>query len=199
MGDVRLWLGIALVVGSVVVGVRVMSVEDNTVLVLRAARDLSAGSAPVDLEPVRINAVAAGGEYLTEQPAAGVVVRWPITAGELVPRSAIAPSHDVQMREVSVPVDPLHAPPGLQSGDRVDVWSAPRENEPGSPTLVLSSVAVASVASDDIGIGGEIGVVLSVPAELVAAVVSASRSGVIDLVAVPLRSQVPAGIEAAGP
>ncbi len=197
-GDVRLWLGIALVVGSVVVGVRVMSVEDNTVLVLRATRDLASGSAAVDLAPVRVNTLAAGNAYLTEQPSAGHVVRWPISAGELVPRSAIASAPDVPIREVAVPVDPLHAPPGLQAGDLVDVWSAPRENEAGAPSRVLAAVTVAGVASDDVGIGGEIGVVLNVPEELVAAVVSASRSGVIDLVAVPLRSQVPADIEVAG-
>lgn len=201
LGDLRLWLGLALVVGSVVVGARVMSVDEATVVVLRATRDLAAGSVPTDLAPVRVNAQVAGGEYLSGQPPAGDVLRWPISAGELVPMSAIAAAADTQMREVTIPVDPLHAPPGLQPGDMVDVWSSPRENEPGAPALVLPTVTVAAVASEDVGLGGEIGVVLDVPAESVSGVVLASRSGVIDLVSVPIGSQVPAGVDlkAAGP
>ncbi len=201
LGDLRLWLGLALVVGSVVVGARVMSVDEATVVVLRATRDLAAGSVPRDLVPVRVNSTVAGGEYLSGQPPAGDVLRWPISAGELVPRSAIAAAADTKMREVTIPVDPLHAPPGLQSGDMVDVWSSPRENEPGAPVLVLPAVTVAAVAAEDVGLGGEIGVVLDVPAESVSAVVLAARSGVVDLVAVPLGSQVLAGVdvEAAGP
>jgi hypothetical protein len=77
----------------------------------------------------------------------------------------------------------------LQSGDLVDVWSMPRPDggaaAGGEPALVLPSAVVTSVAADSIGIGGEIAVVLEVPSAVVAAVVAATRSGVVDLVAVP--------------
>jgi hypothetical protein len=80
----------------------------------------------------------------------------------------------------------------LQAGDVVDVWSMPRPDATASdgaePDLVLPAAVVASVAEDSIGIGGEIAVVLEVPSEVVAAVVSATRTGVVDLVAVPATS-----------
>lgn len=189
IGDVRLWLGLLLVVGSVVLGARIVGAEEDTVFVLRATRDLAVGS-PVDgLVAVRVNRVAVGDQYLSEQPTSGGVLRWPVSAGELVPRSAIGFGAAEPSRQVAVPVDPLRAPPGLQSGDLVDVWSSPRESEPGSPVLVLAGVTVASVSADDRGIQGEVGVLLDVPADDVAGVVQASRSGLIDLVAVPVASQ----------
>lgn len=189
ISDARLWLGLALVVGSVVVGARMMGADDDSVAVLRASRDLAVGS-PVDgLVPVRVSRAAAGDGYLSEPPPTQSVLRWPIAAGELVPRSAVAVGPVASVREVTIPVDPLHAPPGVQSGDLVDIWSSPRESEPGGPVLVLADVTVAAVATDEFGIGGEIGVVLAVPAEEVAAVVQASRTGVVDLVKVPVGSQ----------
>ena len=191
MGDARLWLGLLLVVGSVVLGARLLGADEDTVLVLRATRDLAVGS-PVDgLVAVRVNRVAVGDEYLSEQPAPGAVLRWPVSAGELVPQSAIAFGATETLRQVAVPVDPLRSPPALQSGYLVDVWSSPRESEPGPPTLVLAGVRIVSVSADDRGIGGEIGVLLDVLADDVPAIVRASRSGVIDLVAVPVGSQSP--------
>ena len=191
VGDARLWLGLALVVGSVVLGARLLGTDDDSVLVLRATRDLAVGSPVEGLVPVRVDRAGFGEEYLVEQPPAGGVLRWPITAGEFVPRSAVVIGAAEQVREVTVPVDPLHAPPSLQGGDLVDVWASPPQAEPGGPTLVLRDVTVATVTLDDRGIGGEIGVVLNVPAADVSDLVRASRSGVIDLVAVPVRSQLP--------
>jgi hypothetical protein len=120
-----------------------------------------------------------------DQPIDGVL-RWPVLAGELVPRSAVATSPPEPTRAVTVPVDPLHAPPALQPGDRVDVWSSPADGS-GPPLLVLAAVPVAS-ASPEQGLGGEIGVVLDVPMDDVAGIVAAARSGVVDLVAVPAAS-----------
>jgi len=190
-----LWLGLALVVGSVVLGARLMSPDDNSVVVLRASRDLAVGSTLDGLVPVRISRAAAGSGYLTSQPAAGEVLRWPVAAGDLVPRSAVVDGRSEDIRDVTIPVDPLHAPPGLTSGDLVDVWSSPHENEPGDPSLVLSGVTVGAVTADDLGLGGEIGVVLHVPANDVAEVVQASRVGVVDLVAIPIGSQPVANVE----
>lgn len=94
-------------------------------------------------------------------------------------------------RRVTVAVDPLHAPADLQPGDLVDVWSTPRDPVGVSslPAPVLSGVAVASVSPDGMGLGGEIGVALDVPVGDVPATVAALRSGVLDLIAVPVSSQ----------
>lgn len=197
-GDARLWLGIVLVVVSVLVGSAVMTAGTGTVTVMSAGHDLSAGSSPDDLVPVVVNAAAAGGAYLTGEAPEGSILRWPVTAGELVPRSALASGGAPSRRLVTIPVDPLHAPPALMAGDLVDVWaSAPStSSSSGAPPVeVLAGVMVSGVAAEASGMGGEIAVVLAVPEGDVGGLVTASRSGVIDLVAVPVGSQgmVPSG------
>jgi len=186
-GDARLWLGLALVVASMLVGARLMAAGDDTVTVLRATRDLSVGARLDGLVPVRVPREAA--QLYLGQPVEGVL-RWPLLAGELVPLSAVETSPAEPTRRVTVPVDPLHAPPSLQPGDRVDVWVSPRDASgvAGLPVLVLASVPVDSASSEH-GLGGEVGVVLDVPVADVADVVAASRSGVVDLVEVPAASQ----------
>lgn len=80
---------------------------------------------------------------------------------------------------MTVPVDPLHAPPALQRGSLVDVWSVPGDPEQGG-VLVLPAVSVADVSTDALGMGGELAVVLDVPSGQVAAVVDAARGGGVD-------------------
>lgn len=188
LGDLRLWLGLVLVAGSMLVGARLMGADDDTVVVLRATRDLAVGAGLDGLAPVRVSRAAAGDLYL-EGPAPDGVLRWPVQAGELVPRSAVASGPRADSRLVTVPVDPLHAPPALQRGSLVDVWSVPGDPEQGEPGLVLPAVSVADVSTDALGMGGELAVVLDVPSGQVAAVVDAARGGGVDLVAVPASSQ----------
>jgi hypothetical protein len=48
---------------------------------------------------------------------------------------------------------------------------------------------VSAIAADSIGVGGEIGVAISIPQARAEAIIAAVRGGVIDLVAVPIESQ----------
>lgn len=198
IADVRLWGGVALLGASVVAGTLLLGQAEPTVTAWRAVRDLSAGSEPSvaggDVEPVEVSATI-GGDVYADAPPDGSRLRWPVAAGELVPRSALAAPGAADTRLVTVPVDPVHAPVGLLAGDVVDAWSTPRP-EAGTaldtaPDLVLPAARVADVSADALGLGGELAVVLEVPAELAARVVAAARSGVIDLVAVPVTSQEP--------
>ncbi len=158
----------------------------------RATRDLAPGSPPSALEPVTVSRDVAGDGYARPGDAIDGRLRWPIVTGGLLPLAALDAGARVDTRRVTVPVDPLHAPVTLQAGDIVDVWSMPRPDsgEAGgrAPALVLPAAMVTSVAADSIGITGEIAVVLEVPADVVASVVAATRSGVVDLVAVPATS-----------
>jgi len=52
--DGRLWLGVVLIIASMVVGSRLISHSDERVTVWRATHDLSIGSEPADLEPVAV-------------------------------------------------------------------------------------------------------------------------------------------------
>jgi hypothetical protein len=195
-GDPRLWVGVGLLVVTTVAGARILGADDDAVTVWRATRDLSAGASAqalqpgLDLEAVTVPRALAAGRYQAPGDDLAGDLRWPIAAGELVPRAALAAPDARPSRDVTVPVDPLHAPAALAVGDRVDVWTSPRESSaPRDPALVLAGARVAAVAADSVGLGGEIAVALSVPAEQVGAVVAAARGGAVDLVAVPPGSQ----------
>lgn len=183
--DLRLWLGLTLIVVAMVIGARVLSGGRDTVVVWQATRDLATGAAPVDLRPREIDRAIAGSTYvLADSPAAGVL-RWPVSAGQLLPRAALGSSDDADLRAVPVPVDPRHLPVPLDAGDRVDVWTTDTQ-ERTEPRLVATGLLVADVGEDPSGIASEITVMLSVPVEQVQGVVAASRSGSVDLVSVPI-------------
>lgn len=180
VADVRLWLGLALVVVSVVGGARLLAPADTGVLVLRASRDLPAGAQPSDLEQVQVPADIADA-YLRE-PGSGIL-RWPVRAGELIPAAALVPPRPRPERLVSVPVDAAALPPGLVADAVLDVWGSPADG--GPPRLVVAGVRAASTPSAESTLAGTIAVLLRVPEDQVGAIVAASRGGDVDLVAVP--------------
>ena len=193
----RLWLGLALVVGSMFLGAHLMSRDAPTVTVWQASRDLSAGVEPRHLQPVTVVLGEVSADYLAvdEQPAGRL--RFPIAEGELIPRSALIDPSTEASRIVTIGVDPLHAPIDLVAGDRVDVWSTPEDGPMMGPTpsadgrmepiLVLENVVVETVSTD--AMGSQLAVVVRVAPEEVATVVQAARAGVVDLVSVPAASQ----------
>ena len=96
------------------------------------------------------------------------------------------------LRDVSVPVEAGHLPGDLRAGQQVDVYvtagarPAPATSGPSAGTrLVLEGIAVTARPAEG-GVGARAnGVVLSVPAAEVPALVAAVQSGAIDLVRVP--------------
>ena len=192
--DLRLWLGISLLIASMFVGARVMASGEETVTLWRASSELALGSPLTGVEAVVVALNGAQEPYFRGLvPPSGMVVR-PIGAGEFIPSAALSSLPPADSRVVTVPVDPLHVAIGLNAGDQVDVWSSSKDaGSVGSilpPTLVLTGLTVRAVANDVVGTGGEIGVVLLVPVTQVPDLVQAIRTGVIDLVKVPLESQV---------
>jgi hypothetical protein len=206
--DTRLVLGVLLVLVSVVVGARVLAAADRSQLVWAAAGDLAAGSAvsPDDVRAVQVRLFDSAGHYLAaDRPVPeGYVVRQSLRAGQLVPVAALAPvGDDVQVRQVTVPVEAGHLPPDLVAGQQVDVWATPRADapaavpaRPGPAEPVLGGVAVVRVG-DDGGFSGATAtsVVLQVEQGEVAVLVAAMTEGRIDLVRVP--APPAAGLEAA--
>lgn len=195
-GDLRLWLGVGLLIASMFVGARLLSQGSETIAVWQAERDLSVGSQQWDLRPITVSLGAAGADYVpvTERPSG--TLRVPIAAGDLLPKSAFGDASEGPRRTVTVGVDPLHAPVGLAPGDVVDVWSTPAADsmigtDSGTiePILVLTDVNIEHVSSDSLGVGGQMAVVLSVAPDQVPEVVRAGRIGAVDLVRVPLDSQ----------
>lgn len=190
--DVRLWIGVILVVGSMFAGARLLSHGSQTIAVWQAERDLSVGSEQWQLRPVSVSLGAAADDYIPaiEQPVG--TLRVPVNAGELVPRSAFEESSFGPTRKVTVGVDPLHAPIDLHAGDVVDVWStgtAASGEVEVDPQLVLEKVSVEQVGDGVGGMGGQLAVVLRVQPQDVSSLVRAARSGAVDLVTVPLDAQ----------
>ena len=188
--DVRLWVGLALILVSMVAGARLLSGPDGSALVWRASEDLSRGGMPI-AEPVQVQLGDAAAHYLPADVPIDGRMLMAVPAGALIPARAVGDPKAGDVREVTIPVDPLHAPAALAPGDRVDVWSSPTDTGmasalPVEPTLVLPEVLVVSADRESLGVGGEIPVVLEVAAVQVPQLVQAMRSGVIDLTGVPI-------------
>ena len=122
--DLRLVLGVLLVLGSVLLGARLMSAADATVPVWAAADDLAAGTVltadDLTAVEVRLDSTAAG--YLsTGVSPDGRTLSRAVGAGELLPRAALeAPAELVQ---VALPVQAGYVPPALRRGQLVDVYA----------------------------------------------------------------------------
>ena len=184
MRDLRLWLGVSLIVVSMIIGARILSSGQDSVLVWQTTRDLQAGAVPGDLVAVEIGRDVTQDAYaLASEPVAGTL-RWPLTAGQLLPVSSLTLDTDTDMRIVAVPVDSRHLPQ-LQPGDRVDVWTTDTQ-ESTPPRLVLTDVLVSDISSDTSGIASDLTVLLQVPTQDVDDAVAASRSGAVDLATVPI-------------
>ena len=222
--DGRLVLGVLLVLVSVVVGARVLSAADRSTLVYAVNKDLTAGSVlqAEDLVPVRVRLFDNAEEYVAvgDTVPTGYVVRRAIGQDELLPLEALYPADtEVDFREVTVPVEVGHLPPGLGANAQVDVWvtpeaaaqqqqAAPPQGQPSpgadpatsselqlrGAQLVLQGVTVLDVDADGGSFSGSttIPVVLQVRPREVPALVSAMSLGRIDIV------RVPRGVEGSG-
>ncbi len=164
--DPRLWLGIALVVGSVVVGAKVMAAADDTVGVWQLVHDVPFG-AEVDATDVRVTQVhfgepAVAGQYLTSDVpiAPGEHATRDLQAGELLGLASVSSARSPLGRQLPLGVAAAAAPADLRSGDHVEVWAVaggtdgtPRAR--GLPTMVLPDVVVLSVGSSLSGVSSD--------------------------------------------
>lgn len=205
--DTRLVLGVLLVLGSVLVGARVLSSADRSQQVWVTTRDLAPGTVLMtdDLRSAQVRLfgstrlyAGAGGAKPT-----GYVVRLGLGSAELLPLAALArPDEDVVFRNVTVPVPVGHLPPELGHGEQVDVYVTPSDKAArlgtsgkGAaallPRLVLKAVTVQRVVRAG-GLGAssqDQPVLLTVRPDEVLSLVSAMSLGQIDLVEVPRAQQ----------
>lgn len=195
--DTRLLVGVLLVLVSIVAGALVVDRIDETVPVYAAARTLTPGAAvtqgDVRVVSVRLDGIASG-RYLSGAAALspGQVVLRTVSAGELVPRSALGSPAQVDLRPVSVPVAAEVAEP-LGPGALVDIWVADRDLARGStsysaPRQVAIGVEVAgrSTRRGTLGSSTASAVQLLLTPALVPRVIEAVDNGArITLVPVP--------------
>ena len=189
--DLRLGAGVALVVLSVVLGARLLSTAGDRVEVWSLGPTLSAGTTltSADLVPAAVALDDVRAYVATSTDLAGQVLRRDVSSGELLPAAAVGEGPPASRRLVTVPVDPLHAPPGLARGERVDLYVTPADGAAvGSGVDVLPSLVLAGVLVDDpgaadaSGVTDLLGVVLEVSEQDADRAVAAARAGDVDLV-----------------
>lgn len=171
--DARLLLGLLLVIGSVLLGAVVVSRADSTKPVLAMSHDLAAGTivtaADVHTQRVKLGASAPG--YVTvSNDAVGRTLTRPLSAGELLPRTAVRAASTTDTT-VPISVRPENAPE-LARGQRIGVWVSTTYCQ---AVLVLGDVAVQSVRDAGSGLSATSfeGVVVRVSQPLAARVFSA--------------------------
>lgn len=202
--DLRLVVGVLLVLLAVAGGTRLVMALDDSTPVYAAARDLLPGQ-PVGEDDVVVVPVRMG-EQLARYVDGSVplepgthLVRG-VSAGELVPASALGTQRQALDKTVSVPVDHT-ALRGLAGGSVVDVWVSRRDPDAVGeayldPALLLAGAVVDHVPAEAGGLGAGLGrasVSVVVPADRVGDVIAAVDQGArVTLVPAP-RSAQPQG------
>jgi Flp pilus assembly protein CpaB len=192
--DLRLALGVGLVCLAVVLGARMLGSTGQRSDVWAARAPLAAGTTlqADDLVSTPVAADDLSAYVLAGTDVVGRRLGHDLAAGELLATDALTVRGDAQRRLVTVAVDPLHSPPGLARGERVDVYVTPKDGASVGgdgvdvlPSLVLARALVADPGqTDQTGTSTQVGVVLDVGAGDAARAVAAARGGDVDLVRV---------------
>lgn len=195
--DLRLLVGLLLVLVSVAGGIRLVASLDDSTPVYAAARDLLPGQ-PVtheDVVPVPVRMGDQIDRYVDGsvplEPGTFLVRQ--VREGELVPVAALGTAREALDKTVGVPVDAAAAR-SLATGAVVDVWVSRRDGEAVGeayldPELLLSGALVDDVPAEATGLGAGLGrtaVQVVVPADEVGKVIAAvDQAARITLVPAP--------------
>lgn len=197
--DVRLLIGLALVIGSVVGVLAIVTASDRRTTVYAAASSLSPGDRidAGDLVARQVSLDTAERLYLApgDVPDEGLVIGAAVRAGELVPRAAVASVEGERstslVLELSGRVSAAVVP-----GAIVDVWAAPQVTGEvaglgafGPPVVLTADAVVVRVVDDEGLVAASDGdaVEVLVPRNRIARLLQAIANG--DALAI-----VPAGI-----
>jgi hypothetical protein len=182
--DPRLAIGVALVLASVAGVFGVVAASDRSVLVYSAATAFAPGDrirpGDLELEPLRLGDAA--DRYLGQGdvPEEGVLVTRAVSAGELVPVSAVGSAASVRVASVVVTVT-AQLPQSIGPSAVVDLWAAAEteSHDFGPPVVLVGSATVVRVlpASGLIVENGGGSVEVLVPREKIARVLEAVANG----------------------
>lgn len=186
--DLRLVVGLLLVLLSVAGGLRLVASLDDTIPVYAAARDLLPGqpvaAADVVTVPVRMEESVARYVDGSAPLQPGTHLLRQVSAGELIPAEALGTAREALDKTVSVPVDQSSVR-RLTTGAVVDVWVSRRDREGVGetyldPELLLAGAVVDHVPPDGGGLGAGLGrtsVSVVVPADRVGDVIASVDQG----------------------
>jgi hypothetical protein len=151
--DPRLWVGVAIVAASVLVGAVVLGSSDDTVPVWAAGGSMGAGhvltSDDLTVRRVHFADDSDAGLYLPadQQLPADLRLLRAVGAGELVPEAAVGPAGGVTLREVPVSVAPDQVPGAVGVGDTVDVYLRPGSRSGCAASLVCNGLPVLAAVT----------------------------------------------------
>jgi hypothetical protein len=182
--DLRLVLGVLLVLASVLLGARIVSAADATVPVWAVTADLAAGTELTadDLVAVDVRLDDVASAYMSARTSVeGRTLAQPVRDGQLLPTAALEATAD-ELVQLALPVQAGYVPPGLSRGQLVDVYAVadPAAGATavadGSVTLVVGKAPVQETP------GGSEGV-LSTPTTVVQVVIAVAADDAADLLA----------------
>lgn len=198
--DPRFFVGVVLVLGSIVGVTAVIASVDDTAQMYVARTTLSAGTTitAADLEPTAVRLGTAERRYLdvAELPDDGLVLNRAVSAGELIPLTAVSDMAELGRTGVVVALSGDIAA-SVVPGAPVDLWAAQQleHGRYGPPGVIVSSAEVVRVL-DDGGLLGAAGrsVELRLPTSSVAAVLQAvANADALSLVPASLGAELGAG------
>jgi len=151
--DLRLVVGVLLVLVAVLVGARVVAGADKSTRIWGIARDVASGTTlkAGDLRAVRVRLYDDAGRYLSAATSpVGHVVNRDLRTGDLLPSSALGAASSGVL--VGLPVDPANLPAGLGRGDRIAIYASdPKASKAIPPVPVLSELVVQSISGGQTG------------------------------------------------
>lgn len=195
--DPRLLIGVLLVLGSTILGARLVAAGDATSQYWALERTVAPGD-PVsadDLVAVRVKLAAdVSDSYLRadeEFSAPLGSLQWGqrAAAGTLVERAALLPKETVGRSQLPLSVASGSSPANLSRGDLVDVWvgPGPGDDSDDAAVRVLRAVRIVETGDESASVGGSLAqtVLVDVPdTELEGAVIGTVSSGHVTLVRV---------------
>jgi len=164
--DPRLWIGLAIVAASILVGALVLGTSDDTVPVYAAADALGEGhlltADDLAVRRVRLDDDTASLYFpADDQLPADLRLDRDVAAGELLPRAAVTRGDTRELRQVPVSVSPDQVPGTVGVGDLVDIYLRPAARTSCADTPVcdgrpvLSGVTVSDAPPPDVAFGAD--------------------------------------------
>jgi hypothetical protein len=165
-----LWIGVAIIAISVLIGARLLGSADQTVAVWAVAADSAAGTEldAGDLTVARVRFGSSGDAslYLSAEqpPPEDVRLARDVSRGELLPRSALERASSAHLAELPLDFVDSGVAATLHRGDRVDVFVTSPASDAEAAALVLQDVVVLDVirGSSSLGSAGGVQVILGV-------------------------------------
>ena len=190
--DVRFWLGLLLILGSVIAGTRILGSASHRVPAVVALHSLAAG-AQVTMGDVSLVNVAVPNDVATVanvEDIVGKVLTQPLAQGSLVVPGIASSDVATESRTIALPIRAGHLP-NVDRGSLVDVWVTPSLDGvavPGPSELVVKKALVADVPLDN-DPTSDTNISLQIDNAHIQPLVQAMRDGLIDVVVVSEATQ----------